>query len=155
MVSGGPQHATFISGAQGLQLEIWATFSCAPGAIAEAPGGGKFGLLVLAAATRSEYTAIVFDSARQHFLLDRTHSGLNSDADIRGGPWPMGDEAAAAEESSDRVSVSVHAYVDHAVVEMIANSTANASTTPIAAWGEQHQQSVLDLLHFDLYCCLR
>jgi hypothetical protein len=30
--------------------------------------------------------------------------------------------------------VSVHAYVDHAVVEMIANASANASTTAIAAW---------------------
>ena len=52
----------------------------------------------------SEYTAIAFDNSREHFLLDRSHSGLASDEDVRGGPWPEPQSA----------SVTVHAYVNGA-----------------------------------------
>ena len=37
---------------------------------------------------RSRYTAIAFDQARQHVLLDRTKSGSAVDEDLRAGPWP-------------------------------------------------------------------
>jgi hypothetical protein len=49
IVGGGISRAFFVSGAQGLQLEIWATFSCTA-----AVTKGKFGLMVLAAADKSE-----------------------------------------------------------------------------------------------------
>jgi sucrose-6-phosphate hydrolase SacC (GH32 family) len=128
--TGGVPKAQFVAGGSGLQLEVVATFSRDP---MKPLGPGKFGLLVFAAANLSEYTAIAFDSAREHFLLDRSHSGLALDEDVRGGPWP---EPAAG-------SVTVHAYVDHAVVEMIANATLLDSktreymsdeSTAIAAW---------------------
>eukprot|EP01043_Picozoa_sp_COSAG02_P016859 COSAG02_NODE_751_length_17653_cov_172.765011_2_plen_234_part_00 len=128
--SGGMAAAKSVDGAAGLQLEIMATF--------KVPTGGvscKFGLLVLAAADKSEYTAITFDPRREHVLLDRTRSGASINADIRGGPWP---QPSGAE-------ISVHIYVDHAIVELIAfsNSTTGVVTEPelkavestaIAAW---------------------
>ena len=126
---GGVPKAQFIKGGAGLQLEIVATFSRDPATLE----AGKFGILVFAATNLSEYTAIAFDSAREQFLLDRRHSGLAADEDVRGGPWPEPQSA----------SVTVHAYIDHAVVEMIANATLvdkktgaylSDASTPIAAW---------------------
>lgn len=128
--SGGVAAAKFVDGAAGLQLEILATFKLPVKGFSH-----KFGLLVLAAADKSECTAITFDPHREHVLLDRTQSGAPIDADIRGGPWPqpIGPE------------ISVHVYVDHAVVELIAfsNLTIGGVTEPqlraventaIAAW---------------------
>ena len=46
----------------------------------------------------------------------------------------MSDDTATATTAGSLERVSVHAFVDHAVVEMIANSTVNTSTTAIAAW---------------------
>ena len=129
LAAGGVPNAQFIDGGAGLQLEIVATFSRDPATVK----AGKFGILVLAASTLSEYTAIAFDSVREQFLLDRSHSGLAADEDVRGGPWP----------EPQSTSVTVHAYIDHAVVEMIANATLidkqtgahlSDASTPIAAW---------------------
>ena len=128
--SGGVAGAKSVDGAAGLQLEIMATFKVPAEGFAH-----KFGLLVLAAADKSEYTAITFDPRREHVLLDRTRSGASIDADVRGGPWPQ----------PSGPEISVHVYVDHAVVEMIAfsNSTIGGATEPqlravestaIAAW---------------------
>ena len=128
--SGGVAAAKSIDGAAGLQLEIMATFK-----LPTTGFSSKFGLLVLAAADKSEYTAITFDPRREHVLLDRTHAGALIDADVRGGPWP---QPCGSE-------ISVHIYVDHAVVELIAfsNSTTGGVTRPglkgventaIAAW---------------------
>ena len=133
--TGGVPAAKFIPAAAGLQLEIKAEFTADFGSLP----AGKFGLLVLAAqapggggAAPKEYTAIAFDSKREQVLLDRSHSGRALDEDVRAGPWP--------EPGSRRVSL--HAYVDHAVVELIANATSvgsggkylSDSSTPIAAW---------------------
>ena len=126
--TGGPSAAQFVADASGLQLEIEATFSC-PRAI---KSGGKFGIMVLSSADRTEYTAIAFDTLRDQVLLDRSQSGLRMDEDVRAGPWPA--------PASD--TVSVHIFVDHAVVELIANSTHQAvsgnvladESTAIAAW---------------------
>ena len=129
--AGGVAKAEFVQGGSGLQLEIRATFSRDPAAKF---GPGTFGLLVLADASLEEYTAISFDPMRSHFLLDRSHSGLAEDEDVRGGPWP----APASE------SVTVHIYVDRVVVECIANASSwidkkhgqasEDGTTAIAAW---------------------
>lgn len=126
--TGGPAAAQFIANASGLQLEIKATFSRPLGSTAR----GVFGITVLSSADHSEYTAISFDPMREQVLVDRSHSGLGMDEDVRGGPWP----APASER------VSVHIYVDVAVVEVIANAThQNASgkylsdeTTALAVW---------------------
>jgi hypothetical protein len=75
---GGIPHATLVSGAAGLQLEIVARFEIGAGT-----KSGQFGLLVLAADDRSEYTAITLDVAREQLLLDRTHSGASFDCDVR------------------------------------------------------------------------
>lgn len=71
--TGGAAGARFIPAAAGLQLEIRATFIVGPpdstaqaaGARVGVVGAGRFGLLVLAAANTSEYTAIGFDPARE------------------------------------------------------------------------------------------
>lgn len=108
---------------------------------------GKFGILVLAASNLSEYTAIAFDSVREQFLLDRSHSGLAADEDVRGGPWP----------EPQSTSVTVHAYIDHAVVEMIANATLidkqtgahlSDASTPIAAWVNPTSPSAMGVALF-------
>lgn len=128
--TGGVAGAKPVHGATGLQLEIIATFKLPTSGFSR-----KFGLLVLAAADKSEYTAITFDPRREHVLLDRTRSGAPIDSDVRGGPWP---QPFGAE-------ISVHVYVDHAVVELIAfsNATTEGATNPqlkgientaIAAW---------------------
>ena len=126
--TGGPSAAQFIEDASGLQLEIKATFS-RPRANKAA---GEFGITVLSSADRTEYTAVAFDSLRDQVLLDRSHSGLRSDEDVRAGPWPA--------PASD--TVSVHIFVDHAVVELIANASHHDisgnlladESTAIAAW---------------------
>lgn len=125
--TGGIEAARFIANTSGLQLEIKATFSRPLESTT-----GKFGITVLSSADRSEYTAISFDSMREQVLLDRSHSGLGMDEDIRGGPWPA--------PASD--TVSVHIYVDHVVVEFIANAThkdasgkyLSDESTALAAW---------------------
>lgn len=120
--AGGVSAAQFVAGAEGLQIEVLATFSIDP-----TKAKGRFGLLVLAATDRSEFVAIAFDATRGHFMLDRSMEGQSVDADVRAGPWP----------ETGTTTVTVHAYVDHAVVEMIANATGTAGSegcTAIAAW---------------------
>ena len=88
--------------------------------------------MVLSSADRTEYTAIAFDTLRDQVVLDRSKSGLRMNEDVRGGPWPA--------PASD--TVSVHIFVDHVVVELIANSTHKHfsgnvladESTAIAAW---------------------
>lgn len=110
---GGIDAAQLIRGAAGLQIEIIARFKLSPTVTT-----GRFGLLVLASSNKAEHTAVAFDIAREHVLLDRTHSGASIDCDLRAGPWP---QAAIASASASR-SVTVHIYVDHQVVEAIAFS---------------------------------
>ena len=54
--------------------------------------------------------------------LNRTLSGANLDDDVRAGPWP-----ATATGNDDEVSV--HIYVDHAIVSLIAGND-----TALSAW---------------------
>jgi hypothetical protein len=63
---------------------------------------------------------------REQVVLDRSHSGRVSDEDVRGGPWP----------DPESTTLSLHAYVDHAVVEFIAGGGTNGSdaSTALAAW---------------------
>jgi len=124
--------------AWGPQLEIVATFRW-KSQPSKAPA--QFGLAVLASnssgsaghAKTAERTAVCFDIRRQLVLLDRTRSGAALDADIRAGPMP-GSAAAAADEHQ----VTVHVYVDHAVVSLIAGNE-----TAISAWvAPQRAESV-------------
>jgi sucrose-6-phosphate hydrolase SacC (GH32 family) len=81
---------------------------------------GKFGLVVLSSGAE-EYTAIAFDQARRHMLLDRSKSGppgLLGNNDVRAGPW-----------LGSSVDVLLHAYVDNQIVSFIANNE-----TSISAW---------------------
>ena len=124
--TGGIEGASFLSAAVGRQLEIVARFKVGTSS------KGKFGLLVLASKDKAEYTSITFDTARDQVLLDRSQSGVSVDCDVRGGPWP-GVGAAANSE------VTLHAYVDHVVVELIANSSSTAAapvieSTAIGVW---------------------
>lgn len=134
--AGGVGAAQFFEGpaASGAQLEIRATFelTAARQAAAGTAAGGHFGLLVLAArggssgggdgsAPSDERTVIGFDIARQLVFLDRTASGAAMDADVRAGPWPTAAAGAAF--------ITVHAFVDHSVVSLIA-----ANETAISAW---------------------
>ena len=115
---GGIGQAKLIGGdAAGLQLEIIARFKKTPARSTGGKdnGGGKFGLVVLASADKSERTAVTFDPAREQLLLDRSQSGAAGDCDVRGGPWPQGDGNAAGVGET----VTVHIYVDHQVVELI------------------------------------
>jgi sucrose-6-phosphate hydrolase SacC (GH32 family) len=114
LAPGGIPKAAFAKGAVGRQLEIRARFEV------DASVRHKFGLLVLANPSLNEYTSITFDPAREHVLLDRRQSGAGIDADVRGGPWPG---AAATGEAT------LHVYVDQAVVELIAVSSATEGTT--------------------------
>jgi hypothetical protein len=101
--------------ASGTQLEILARFR-----LAEPLAVGKFGLVVLSSGAE-EYTAIAFDQARRHMLLDRSKSGppgLLGNNDVRAGPW-----------LGSSVDVLLHAYVDNQIVSFIANNE-----TSISAW---------------------
>ena len=124
---GGVGNASFVSAAAGLQIEIIARFKFTDSSVKPL---GKFGILVLASASLTEYTAISFDTSRDQILLDRTHSGQSLNCDVRAGPWP----APGARE------ITLHAYVDHAVVEFIANATGRVGdndpieSTAVAAW---------------------
>jgi hypothetical protein len=72
----------------------------------------------------AEHTAIAFDRAQGHMLLDRSRSGaagLQGNDDVRAGPWLSGD--------GDPAVLVLHAYVDNQVVSFIANNE-----TAISAW---------------------
>ena len=56
--------------------------------------------------------------------LDRTKSGASLNADVRAGPWPG---------LSSECEITLHVFVDHSVVELIANATAHTSVNPTAA----------------------
>ena len=91
----------------------------------------------------AERTVIGFDLTRDMVLLDRRLSGGASshltgvDADVRAGPWPDGGSGGGGGGGGAR-EVSVHAYVDHAVVSFIAGNQ-----TAISAWvAPQRVQSV-------------
>ena len=132
-------HAVTVQGASGLQIEILACFSCNT---TLAPAG-RFGIMVLAATDRSEYTAITVDISREQLQLDRSHSGLMWDEDIRAGPLAMGPE------------FTLHAFVDHAVVEVIANpvgqsaaSIDSGASTAIAVWVSPNSANSNDVALF-------
>jgi len=135
--------------AYGPQIEIVATFRVSASAAGRLWGragrreGGAsaaslFGLVVLATTASSstgaaaERTVIAFDLARKMVQLDRRWSGAGVDADVRAGPWPDADGNSGATE------VTVHAFVDHAVVSLIAGNE-----TAISAWvAPQREDSV-------------
>ena len=141
--------------AYGPQIEIVATFRVSASAAGRLWGragrreGGAsaaplFGLVVLASNTSSsvvasssagaaaERTVIAFDLTRKMVQLDRRWSGAGVDADVRAGPWPNADGNSVATE------VTVHAFVDHAVVSLIAGNE-----TAISAWvAPQREDSV-------------
>ena len=83
-----------------------------------------------------ERTVIAFDLKRKMVQLDRRLSGASVDADVRAGPWPGGNSsyiknssAGAASSSNSTTEVTVHAFVDHAVVSLI-----TGNETAISAW---------------------
>ena len=129
---GGAAGAHFFGPAAGAQLEISATFKLSA-ALRDSFGTnaevGNFGLLVLAASDTSEHTVIGFDLSHQTVFLDRKASGApDLDGDVRAGPWP------SSAGLGDETSITVHVYVDHSVVSLIA-----ANETAITAW--VHPQS--------------
>jgi hypothetical protein len=100
----------------------------------------QFGLVVLASnasrpssdagnsrMTAGERTVIAFDLQRKLVLLDRRLSGASVDADVRAGPWPGGVNSNSS--NSGGTEVTVHAFIDHAVVSLIAGNQ-----TAISAW---------------------
>ena len=124
----------------GAQLEILATFrfpSAEAMSAAAADASQQFGLQVLASngtAGDAERTVVRFDLRRKMVLLDRTSSGAELDADVRAGPLP----SPTASVGGGRREISVHVYVDHSVVSLIAGGE-----TAISAWvAPQRAESV-------------
>eukprot|EP00966_Prymnesium_polylepis_P096365 2233092-Prymnesium_polylepis.1 len=107
--SGGSSNASLLEVA-GAQLELLATFRVPR-------PGGTVGLTVLAGPR--ERTVIAIDASRQLVLLDRTLSGAAMDADVRAGPL-----VARSGEFT-----TVHAFVDHSIVTLIADDQ-----TALTSW---------------------
>jgi sucrose-6-phosphate hydrolase SacC (GH32 family) len=132
--------------AAGAQLEISAMISYGSNAT-------KFGFLVLAGGQEemngySEYTEVGFDVLRKQIYVDRTHCGTELDADIRAGPWPTEPAHAAGYKAlaEGPKTVSLHMYVDHAIVTLIVNNQtafsvwahpSNSRSTGVAIWAEK------------------
>ena len=116
--TGGRGSPRFVE-TEGTQLEIIATFKLP----SEPLSKGQFGVVVLSSGV-AEHTAIAFDQARGHVLLDRSRSGapgLQGNDDVRAGPWLNGD--------GDPSVLRLHAFVDNQIVSLIANNE-----TAISAW---------------------
>ena len=129
----------------GPQIEIFATFVLSASAVHQLQEPGRdgvasaplFGLTLLASnasvvssfgvvrttAAVGERTVIAFDLSRKMVRLDRRSSGASVDADVRAGPWP--DDGSGSSTNK----VTVHAFVDHAVVSLIVGNQ-----TAISAW---------------------
>jgi hypothetical protein len=138
--TGGAGEPQWLPAAAGAQIEIFATFQVSASAVDRLQAADRhdgtvaalFGLVVLASnasvgvsggsdtAVAAERTVIAFDLSRKMVQLDRRLSGASLDADVRAGPWPDG---------SNGTEVTVHAFIDHAVVSLIAGNQ-----TAISAW---------------------
>lgn len=148
--------------ASGAQLEISTTISYGSNAT-------RFGFLVLAGQTGdqqmggegrySEFTVIGFDVVRNQIFVDRSRCGTDLDADVRAGPWPTelvhmeGDKTApVAGVIGAGKRVSLHMYVDHAIVTLIVNNQtafsvwahpSSSKSTGLALWADDSATSVM------------
>mmetsp|Transcript_728 Transcript_728/g.2362 ORF Transcript_728/g.2362 Transcript_728/m.2362 type:complete len:537 (+) Transcript_728:47-1657(+) len=102
-------------GIAGGQLELVAGITMASGA-----AGCDAGLTVLAGGT--QFTAVGVNLSSGLAYIDRTRSGLPSDADVRAGPLAAAAASAAAE-------IQMHVYVDRSIVTVIVNNR-----TALTAW---------------------
>lgn len=99
----------------GQALEVVARF---------APHGDEpaqaYGLVLCASPDGQEETRIVYEPATETLSVDRTRSSLDGEAvrDVRGTPLPL-------EEGE---GLALHVYVDHSVIEVIANGRTCLST---------------------------
>lgn len=80
------------------------------------PAGGTAGLRLRASADGEEFTLLTVDPAAQAIRLDLTHSSQNPAAHKRSQTAPLAMQPGAW--------VHLHVYLDHSVVEVIANERA-------------------------------